>query len=107
VSEGLQQTDGRRLVRAKNRERLLQAASELFSQRGYRGTTTRDVADAAGITERTLFRHVPSKAALFREAVIAPVEAFSPASVKPGRTGRKALETPRSRSGNSSRTCWR
>jgi len=76
VSEGLQQTDGRRLVRAKNRERLLQAASELFSQRGYRGTTTRDVAEAAGITERTLFRHVPSKAALFREAVIAPVEAF-------------------------------
>jgi hypothetical protein len=31
---------------------------------------------STGITERTLFRHVPSKAALFRDAVISPVEAF-------------------------------
>jgi len=76
VSGEPQETDGRRLLRVKNRERLLAAASKLFAQRGYRGTTTRDIADAAGITERTLFRHVPSKAALFTQAVIAPVEAF-------------------------------
>ena len=68
--------DGRRAVGAKNRERLLNAAIEVFAQRGYRGTTTRDIATAAGITERTLFRHVPSKAALFREAVAGPVEQF-------------------------------
>lgn len=68
--------DGRKLVRARNRERLLQAASALFAQRGYRGTTTRDIAEAAGITERTLFRHVSSKSELFREAVISPVEMF-------------------------------
>jgi AcrR family transcriptional regulator len=68
--------DGRSVPRARNRERLLSAAGALFAQRGYRGTTTRDIADAAGITERTLFRHLPSKAALFREAVIVPVEAF-------------------------------
>jgi len=76
MSAETQEMDGRSLIRAKNRERLLLAASEMFAQRGYRGTTTRDIADAAGITERTLFRHVPSKAALFRQAVIAPVEAF-------------------------------
>jgi len=70
------ETDGRRQLRARNRERLLTAASTLFAQRGYRSTTTKDIAEAAGITERTLFRHVPSKAALFREAVIAPVESF-------------------------------
>lgn len=68
--------DGRRQIGARNRERLLGAATEMFAQRGYRGTTTKDLAASAGITERTLFRHVPSKAALFRQAVIAPVDAF-------------------------------
>src|SRR5438067_153232 len=68
--------DGRSTARVHNRARLLQAAGALFAQRGYRGTTTRDVAEAAGITERTLFRHVPTKAALFRDAVILPLEAF-------------------------------
>lgn len=70
------EADGRRLIGARNRRLLLDASAELFAQRGYRGTTTRDIAAAAGITERTLFRHVPSKAVLFREAVIAPVDAF-------------------------------
>lgn len=68
--------DGRRRIGERNRQRLLDAATELFARRGYRGTTTRDIAVAAGITERTLFRHVPSKAALFREAVVAPVDEF-------------------------------
>ncbi len=76
MTEEALETDGRRLVRARNRERLLRSASELFAQNGYRGTTTRDIADAAGIAERTLFRHVSTKAELFREAVIAPVEEF-------------------------------
>ncbi len=69
-------TDGRRAVGARNRENLLAAAIELFAARGYRGTTTRDIAAAAGVTERTLFRQFPSKAALFREAVVGPVEKF-------------------------------
>ena len=68
--------DGRRRIRLENRERLMLAAGHMFAQRGYRGTTTRDIALAAGITERTLYRHVTTKAALFREAVIHPVEAF-------------------------------
>lgn len=76
MSEQVDRLDGRRKIGNRNRERLLRAATELFAQRGYRGTTTRDLAAAAGITERTLFRHVPSKAALFREAVIAPVNQF-------------------------------
>lgn len=76
MTASLQNADGRRQIGARNRDRLLEAAAELFAQRGYRGTTTRDLAAAAGITERTLFRHVPSKAALFREAVIGPVDEF-------------------------------
>lgn len=74
--EPVAKVDGRRAVGAKNRRRLLDAAVEVFAQRGYRGTTTRDIAAAAGITERTLFRQFDSKAALFQEAVAGPVEQF-------------------------------
>jgi AcrR family transcriptional regulator len=73
---GLATVDCRRNLRARNRERIIIAASDLFAQRGYRGTATRDIADAAGVAERTLFRHFPSKAALFRDAVITPVQTF-------------------------------
>jgi AcrR family transcriptional regulator len=54
------------------RERLLAAAYKLFSQRGYPGTSTRDLAAAAGVTERTLFRHFPTKVMIFRAAVVQP-----------------------------------
>lgn len=54
------------------RERLLAAAYKLFSQRGYPGTSTRDLAAATGVTERTLFRHFPTKAMIFRTAVVQP-----------------------------------
>lgn len=53
----------------ETRRRILQAALELFSQRGYTGATTREIAGAARITEVTLFRHFPSKEKLFEETV--------------------------------------
>jgi AcrR family transcriptional regulator len=49
--------------------RILQAALELFSERGYAGATTREIARRADIAEVTLFRHFPSKEKLF-EAVV-------------------------------------
>lgn len=63
-------------TRQRNRQRIIDAACRLFAERGYRGTATRDIAEVSGLAERTLFRHFPSKAALFREAVIAPVQQF-------------------------------
>lgn len=47
--------------REETRERLLDAAFRLFGQRGYDRTTTAQIAEAAAVTERTLFRHFPSK----------------------------------------------
>ncbi|WP_370332006.1 TetR/AcrR family transcriptional regulator [Mycolicibacterium hippocampi] len=45
--------------------RAIQAAADaLFAARGYSNTTVRDIADAAGVTERTLFRYFPDKEAL-------------------------------------------
>ncbi len=43
------------------RQRLQQAAVELFCERGYDQTTTAEIAARAGVTERTFFRHFPDK----------------------------------------------
>jgi AcrR family transcriptional regulator len=58
------------------RARLLIAARETFAENGYRGATTRDIAERAGLTEPMVFRHFGSKAALFEEAAVEPVIAF-------------------------------
>jgi AcrR family transcriptional regulator len=47
--------------------KILQAAQRLFAQRGYGGTTTRDLAQAAGVAEGTLFRHFENKKAILVE----------------------------------------
>lgn len=51
------------------RTELLNAAALVFSQHGFRGSTTRRIADAAGVNEVTLFRYFGSKEALLQEAI--------------------------------------
>jgi len=65
-----------RRSRGAPRALLLNAARDLFARRDYRSTTTRDIADAAGVTEHLLFRHFGSKAGLFREALVLPFTGF-------------------------------
>jgi AcrR family transcriptional regulator len=47
------------------RQRILQAAAQVFAQKGYARATTRALAAAAGVNEVTLFRHFGSKQGLF------------------------------------------
>jgi len=47
------------------REKILKAAHELFSSKGYQGASTRDIAQEARVAEVTLFRHFTTKEALF------------------------------------------
>jgi AcrR family transcriptional regulator len=54
-----------RLSSPDRRRQILRAASGLFARRGYRGTTTREIAERAGINEALLFRHFPSKKKLY------------------------------------------
>ena len=61
-----------RRARGEPRRLLLEAARDLFARQDYRSTTTREIADAAGVAEHLLFRNFGSKAALFREAVVVP-----------------------------------
>lgn len=49
------------------RSRILKAALRLFARKGYDGTTTRDLAEAADVAEGTLFRHFPNKKAILIE----------------------------------------
>jgi AcrR family transcriptional regulator len=51
------------------RDEILAAAACVFGQHGFRGSTTRRIADAAGVNEITLFRQFGSKEALIREAM--------------------------------------
>jgi len=51
------------------RTELLKAAAAVFAQHGSRGSTTRRIAEAAGVNEVTLFRYFGSKEALLQEAI--------------------------------------
>lgn len=48
---------------------ILDEATRLFGERGYEATRTADIAAAAGVTERTLFRYFPSKEKLYRRVM--------------------------------------
>lgn len=52
---------------------LLEAARDLFAERGYRRTTTKEVAERAGVSENLIFRYYGSKADLLAAAVIRPL----------------------------------
>ncbi|MCC6139576.1 MAG: TetR/AcrR family transcriptional regulator [Nitrospira sp.] len=44
---------------------LIQAATRLFAKKGFNGTTTKEIAKAAGISEALVFKHFPTKRALY------------------------------------------
>jgi AcrR family transcriptional regulator len=74
------------------REQLLETALRLFSEKGYRGTSVRDIARAAGVNEGLLYHYFTGKGDLFRAVLdqYAPVRAFgdflhAPAGPHPSR----------------------
>src|SRR5947209_375494 len=56
-----------RLDSDERRSAIVEAAVPLFAQKGFAGTTTREIAEAAGISEALVFRHFPSKQMLYGE----------------------------------------
>jgi AcrR family transcriptional regulator len=49
----------------ERREQILTTAVNLFSKHGFRGTTTKEIARAAGVSEAMVFRHFATKEALY------------------------------------------
>jgi AcrR family transcriptional regulator len=72
---------------------IVQGATRLFLERGYDGTSMRDIAAAAGTTQAMLYRHFPTKAALFRETVVEPFHRFVEEFVSEMRT-RSSADLP-------------
>jgi AcrR family transcriptional regulator len=54
-----------RLPAEERRAALVRAAMDLFARRGFRGTTTREIAQAAGVSEAIIFRHFANKDELY------------------------------------------
>jgi AcrR family transcriptional regulator len=58
------------------RDQMLDAAAELFSSRGYHGTSIRDIAAATGILPGSLYAHIRSKEDLLYDIVVRAAEQF-------------------------------
>jgi AcrR family transcriptional regulator len=55
----------RRIPGDERRRQIIDAAATLFSRKGFRGTTTREIAEAVGVSEATLFKHFATKEDLY------------------------------------------
>src|SRR5260370_41853057 len=58
-----------RLPASDRRRQLLETALDLFSRKGFEGTTTKEIAAAAGVTEAIIFRPFPNKQALYTAVI--------------------------------------
>ena len=65
------------------REQLLDAALKVFANAGFRGATTRRIAQEAGVNEVTLFRQFGSKEGLILEAVLRAVTRLRDEAILP------------------------
>src|ERR1700687_2881738 len=50
----------------ERKERILAAVRKIFAHKGLEGTTTRELAKEAGVSEALLYKHYPSKEALYK-----------------------------------------
>lgn len=56
---------GARMAGEERRLQILKVAMRLFSQRGFRGTTTKEIAQSSGVSEAMVFRHFATKEELY------------------------------------------
>lgn len=63
------QSEVMKLEKQSTKERILEAATDLIADNGYKETTTKDIAMAAGVSEMSVFRHFGSKHVLL-DAII-------------------------------------
>ena len=69
----------RALAKQQTRQKILAAARELFTQRGYEGATIRDIAAAAGMSTGAVFANFTDKSDLFREIMLTDMASLAEA----------------------------
>jgi AcrR family transcriptional regulator len=77
------------------RREVLELAAELFAEKGFRATTVRDIADAAGILSGSLYHHFDSKESMIEEILTGFLDELLEryhAIVAAGRGSRETLE---------------
>jgi AcrR family transcriptional regulator len=57
--------NGVRLTAEARKEAIVEAVRDVFAEKGFDGTTTRELAKAAGVSEALLYKHFPSKESLY------------------------------------------
>lgn len=62
----------------ERRRQIIQEAIRCFADKGFRGTTVRDLASRVGITEAALYRYFPSKEALYQAIIDEKIAAPDP-----------------------------
>ena len=61
---------GRRLSSEERRSQIVKISAELFSRKGFKGTTTKAIAKKVGISEAMIFRYFPTKDDLYNAIII-------------------------------------
>src|SRR2546423_9486631 len=91
----VQQVAGGRMAAGERRLQIAQVAMRLFSERGFRGTTTKEIAQAAGVSEAIIFRHFATKDDLYTAIIDLKSCAGFGAGASTGGQGHPLIETIR------------
>ncbi len=59
----------KRMKGLERKDQIARVASALFARKGFKGTTTREIAEKAGISEAVIFKHFSRKADLYRAII--------------------------------------
>jgi len=89
TSNGATVSNPVRMAGEERRLQILAVAVRLFSQRGFRGTTTKEIAQAAGVSEAMVFRHFATKEELY--AAILDHKACSDTNFEPANLAADAI----------------
>ncbi|MEL4356798.1 MULTISPECIES: TetR/AcrR family transcriptional regulator [unclassified Luteococcus] len=83
--------DGRSARKVATRRKIIRAASELFAEQGYTGTSMEQIADLAGVSKGTIFYNYRNKADLFEQLVKEAASTIA-ADIEAAREGRRGWD---------------